>query len=243
MGRLKIYVSGPISNGGTAPADVRLANVGKAIAATLQLIDAGYAPLCPQLTEYVEIEGGRRLPHEVWMAVDLPWVSAADAVFRLSGASRGADRECEEARRLGIPVFHGMDGLSRWAKGRDIPVYDSDWLGRQPVQSHSSFKPEQRAEESILIEAHRLTHGDRNAAYGCALDDYQRTTDAFEALTGIHITPEQGMLFMVCVKLSREAHKHRTDNLVDACGYLSLIEDSIQERLKRRQIKIEEIGS
>lgn len=36
-------------------------------------------------------------------------------------------------------------------------------------------------------------------------------------------TAEDGILFMVCVKLSREANAHGSDNLVDLAGYVDLL--------------------
>ena len=55
-----------------------------------------------------------RLPrgtsHDDWIGVDLPWVSVADVLVRLSGESAGADEEVTQAVLLGIPVFVMEDG-------------------------------------------------------------------------------------------------------------------------------------
>lgn len=88
-------------------------------------------------------------------------------------------------------------------------------------------------EESILAEADRLTNGDRNAAYGHPLDDYTKTTSAFNALTGRDLTPEEGVLFMICVKLSREMHAPKRDNRVDAAGYINCLQKIVDERARR----------
>lgn len=87
-----------------------------------------------------------------------------------------------------------------------------------------------KREESVLQEAERLINGDRQAQYSHPTDDYTKTSKAFNALTGHNITPKEAMLFMVCVKLSRECYKAKRDNLVDACGYLGCIEKH-EERL------------
>lgn len=78
--------------------------------------------------------------------------------------------------------------------------------------------------EGILVEAERLINGPRNASYGDVRDDYARIVALFGAWTGIELTVEQALRFMVCVKLSRDGYMFKRDNLVDACGYLALLE-------------------
>lgn len=110
--RPRIYLAGPISRGDLA------ANIKQATAAARQLIAAGYAPFCPQLTCYLggdtpTVSGG--VSHDEWMEVDLPWVAVADAVLRLPGESAGADIEVQYADDNGIPVYYGVDDfLSTW---------------------------------------------------------------------------------------------------------------------------------
>jgi hypothetical protein len=87
--------------------------------------------------------------------------------------------------------------------------------------------------ESILQEAQRLTLGDRNQDYGHPANDYGRTAAMFSAWMGDQLrsplTAEQAVMFMVFVKLSRERHKAKRDNKVDAAGYIRLLE-MIEER-------------
>lgn len=77
--------------------------------------------------------------------------------------------------------------------------------------------------ESILEEAQRLTHGDRAAAYGHPYDDYSRTAALWSVLLGGKltkpITAHEAALCMIAVKLSREIHTPKRDNMVDAAGY------------------------
>jgi len=110
--RLTVYISGPISNGGTATPEERLENVRKAVTVFLQLVERGFSPMCPQLTEYVELLSGQRLPHETWMEIDMPWVRKSDILFRMEGPSTGADMEVNEARRHGIPVVFSLEELT-----------------------------------------------------------------------------------------------------------------------------------
>jgi hypothetical protein len=82
--------------------------------------------------------------------------------------------------------------------------------------------------DSTLHEAHSLVYGARGELYAHPAEDYQRTVIIFEQLTGIKLTPEDGILFMLSVKMSRLGHAHqnnfpsekRRDTVVDGEGYL-----------------------
>ena len=78
-------------------------------------------------------------------------------------------------------------------------------------------------DDSILSEAQELIDGPRAEAYGDAGENWRRTARIFRALSGVDLTPEQGLMFMVAVKLARHLHRPKRDNLVDACGYLALL--------------------
>lgn len=88
-------------------------------------------------------------------------------------------------------------------------------------------KKENDLKESVLAEAERLINGDRQVSYSHPHSDYMKTVGAFNALTGHNLSVRDGILFMVCVKLSRQAFKHKRDNIVDACGYLGCLEKVI----------------
>ena len=61
--------------------------------------------------------------------------------------------------------------------------------------------------------------------------DYERTAALFKLMSGVELTTEQAILFMVCVKLSREGFKHGHDNCVDCAGYLSLYADAVEGKV------------
>lgn len=71
--------------------------------------------------------------------------------------------------------------------------------------------------------AQQLVSRDRNADYGMPDEDFRRTVGLFELATGIKLTVAQGILFMCCVKISRESNAHKSDNLVDLCGYADIL--------------------
>jgi hypothetical protein len=43
------------------------------------------------------------------------------------------------------------------------------------------------------------------------------------------LTVEEAVMFMVFVKLSRERHRHKRDNLVDAAGYVGCLAKVVGE--------------
>jgi hypothetical protein len=81
--------------------------------------------------------------------------------------------------------------------------------------------------DSISADATRLVYSERGTAYNHPAIDYSRTVDIFRGITGVELTAEEGVLFMVAVKLSRiangldEGHPPELmrDSLVDLAGY------------------------
>ena len=101
-----VYVAGPYTGNEEA-------NVVRALDAATVLLRAGLFPYVPHLSHFWE----DLHPHhyEVWMALDFGWVRRSDAVLRLPGESKGADREVALASSLGLPVFHSTDAVLAWA--------------------------------------------------------------------------------------------------------------------------------
>lgn len=98
----RIYIAGPYSS---APE----VNVRKALEAATALLDAGLSPYVPHLTHYWHAAFPR--DYSRWMALDLEWLSISHGLLRLPGESPGADREEQEARYLGIPVFGSVEAV------------------------------------------------------------------------------------------------------------------------------------
>jgi hypothetical protein len=98
--------------------------------------------------------------------------------------------------------------------------------------------------ETVLQEAQRLVHGDRGAAYGHPIEDYEATgriwgatldrwlrqQPGFEDIPQVpDIDPRIAALMMVGVKVSREAHRGKRDNRTDMAGYAECV-DMIAQR-------------
>lgn len=96
--------------------------------------------------------------------------------------------------------------------------------------------------ETILEEAQRLVHGERQAAYGHPLDDFTRTGRLWAAILGIReVTPQQVGLCMIAVKLSRQCNAPKRDNMTDAAGYAATVQMVVDERI-RREFAVETFG-
>ena len=82
--------------------------------------------------------------------------------------------------------------------------------------------------DSITADAYALVYGDRGALYDHPAVDYQRTVDLFNSMVeGADLTAAEGVVFMLCVKLSRLGNgidqgfppEMLRDTIVDLAGY------------------------
>lgn len=78
--------------------------------------------------------------------------------------------------------------------------------------------------------AAKLVLGDRNNSYGTPADDFTEVGLMWTGLLRRHlapnyvIPPEMVALMMVALKIRRESHQPKDDNVVDAAGYLLCLE-------------------
>jgi nucleoside 2-deoxyribosyltransferase len=106
---LQIYIASPYSIGNS------LDNVERQIDAAENLLNAGICPVIPLFSHYHHV----KYPHdyETWMRVDFEKIRRADAVLRLPGKSRGADREIVFAISLNKPVFYRIKDVLNFQRG------------------------------------------------------------------------------------------------------------------------------
>ena len=101
---------------------------------------------------------------------------------------------------------------------------------------------------NVLDEANRLVHGERGAAYGHPFVDYACTAQMWRALirrrygVDLQLTADFACLLMIAVKLSREAGKHKDDNLTDAAGYAECAQMCVEKSVDDARIAGETFG-
>jgi hypothetical protein len=146
----------------------------------------------------------------------------------------GEQYEALLSRDLDIIASDEIEGvivLPDWetSKGAAREVELARSLGK-PVLLYPKLTPV----ETVLQEADRLVSGDRGSYYGHPLDDFTRTGRMWAAILDLpEVTPEQVGLCMAALKISREVHRHKRDNIVDLAGYAKTVQLVVEERSRR----------
>lgn len=80
-------------------------------------------------------------------------------------------------------------------------------------------------EETILQAAARLVDDERENMYGPPGEVYADVADFWATyLDNDSITSEDVCIMMILLKIAREKHSHKKDNLVDGAGYFRIYE-------------------
>ena len=248
-----IYIAGPFRGPNAWEIEQ---NIRRAETLALEVWKLGAAAICPHAnTRFFQ----NAAPDKVWLDGDLEILKRCDAILMTDDweKSEGAKAEYTFAKKNGIPVFYSVEFLKIWLacfnvfsqstldKAKEsINYYKTKLTDEDHKQIHKSVNKfylshfPNTEPKSICAEADELCNpgkGERSNAYGHPLDDYTRTTKAFNALTGLNLTPEQGIMFMQCVKMSREVNCPKRDNRVDGAGYWKCLDLVHQEKERRKK--------
>lgn len=98
MSPITVYVAGPIALGD------QFANVGKAVRFGHELHLRGFVPFVPHWGAIQQLHSP--WSHEDWLEYDLTWLDKCEVLFRLTGESKGSDKEVARAKENGMPVFY-----------------------------------------------------------------------------------------------------------------------------------------
>ena len=109
----KIFVSGPLTDGGSATNAEAERNAWDAIRAGAECIKKGHYPFMPHLCIFVHhILGGQgaHIPWQQWMDMDDSYLQQCDALLSL-GRSKGADIERSRAAEMGLEIFTDVNAI------------------------------------------------------------------------------------------------------------------------------------
>ena len=124
MGKsLLILVSGPYLSGTDGDPEKVAQNLAAMERMALPIFERGHLALVGEWLAWpvIRAAGGKHHNDEIFQQYQYPvahrLLSRCDAVFRIPGASRGADLEVAKAREMGLPVYTDI---------ADIPMLSSD---------------------------------------------------------------------------------------------------------------------
>ena len=90
--------------------------------------------------------------------------------------------------------------------------------------------------ETILQEADRIVDGERQWAYDHPYDNCLRIGKMWGVILETKPIPPEKVALMMCgLKLVREIHRHKRDNLVDLAGYAKVADMVEKEKLVREK--------
>jgi len=152
--------------------------------------------------------GRTDLPRSAYLRSDVALLAQCDAIALLPGwdRSHGATLEAVIAAEIGLRFFD---------------AFSAEQMEEPPRTSFSA----EHGMASILDTAKRITSGERQEDYGHPSDDFERAAQMWTAILGEKLHPQEKVtaddipLCMIAVKLARQAHRHKRDNLVDIAGY------------------------
>jgi hypothetical protein len=150
------------------------------------------------------------------MLADHDWDQVPDGM----DLRRIANRDLIEL--LTCDAIHLLDGWET-SLGACAERAVAHWVGVE-VYKAGKAAPVVEDVKSVCAEADGLVSGERRATYGHPKQNFARTAKIWSGILNYTVTAEQVGLCMMGLKLAREAHLHKRDNLVDLCGYAKTVE-------------------
>lgn len=94
---------------------------------------------------------------------------------------------------------------------------------------------------NILKQADQIVNQrseEKNRQYGSFNDSMDKMRDIFNAMTGLELETKHMFQAMIALKLSREAHAHKEDNLLDAVAYMGAMNNYLEDKDLSHQMEI-----
>jgi hypothetical protein len=186
-----VYIAGPMRG-------KKYFNFSAFDAAKVDLANMGHEPVSPADLDRAAGFDPMLMPE------DSDWSNLEKCNFALHDA---INRDIEAMKACGaIYMLRGWES----SFGAKAEKALAEWMGLRVMYQEP---------EDVLEEALRITKGDRNVSYGSPVDDFARTAAMWTAIKGVQFEAKDVALFMIAVKLSREAHCSKRDNAIDIAGY------------------------
>lgn len=106
------------------------------------------------------------------------------------------------------------------------------------AEEKEQYEPQMRymEEESILQEADKIVHGQRQWAYDHPLDNFTKIGEFWGTILEREaIPPETVGLMCIAIKMARQMHRPKRDNMVDAAGYAAATQMALDEQVRRNE--------
>jgi len=88
---------------------------------------------------------------------------------------------------------------------------------------------------NILEQANHIVNNrseENHRMYGDFDVSMEKMAALFNAMTGLNLTAEHMFKAMLALKLSRESHSHKEDNLLDAVAYIGALNNYLNNKQK-----------
>lgn len=117
----------------------------------------------------------------------------------------------------------GGHHMYKCAPCTDARPTEEAWSVAEHLATHATdlgIEPTER--QAILDEAREIISVDRNGSYGEPEANQARIAALWSVYLETPITPRQAAICLVLVKIAREIHAPKRDNLVDIAGYAAV---------------------
>ena len=113
-----ILIAGPYRSGTQDDPELMRANLSRLEAAALEVYRRGHLPMIGEWVALplMRLEGMQFPGDKVWEAIQYPvahvLLEKCDAVYRIGGASKGADQDVRIAQERGLPVYYRIEEIA-----------------------------------------------------------------------------------------------------------------------------------
>lgn len=95
---------------------------------------------------------------------------------------------------------------------------------------------------NILKKADQIVNErseEKERQYGPFNETMDRMRDIFNAMTGLQLETKHMFQALIALKLSREAHAHKEDNLLDAVAYMGAMNNYLEGDWVGKQLEFD----